>query len=617
MLGLVDVLLIVAFLAWAVFSGLRARKASSQSLEEYFLAGRTLPGWKAGASMAATQFAADTPLLVTGMIATAGLFSLWRLWIYAVAFLLMGFVLSGAWRRAGVLTDAELAEARSSGSAAAMLRVVKALYFGTVFNCTVLAMVLFAAARIAEPFLTWDQWLPPALFDGLVDVVRASGLSESPARAASSGLSLGVVVAVTALYSTTGGLRAVVNTDLVQLAVALLGTLAYAVIVVREVGGLSSLGSRIQETFGAEGAAELLALTPDLARGATLVLVATIAIQWLAQMNADGTGYLAQRTMACRTARDARQAAIVFVVAQILLRSLLWIAIGLSLLLLFPAAGADAAAREATFVEGIALHLPAGLRGLMLVGLLAALASTIDTHLNWGASYWTHDLYDRVLCRALRRTPTSRELVNVARLANVFVLAIALAILSQLSSIQSAWKASLLLGAGMGIPLLLRWLWWRVTATAELAAVAVSSVVAPALLVWGSAEGPQVIWMAATSLVVVAAVALLDARRPAARADAERFYARARPPGFWGPAAAAHGEDPAAPLRRLGWGLARTAATAAALFSALVALSALLFGSPAPARAISPAAWGLLLLVAAGLFAFSAHRIGLRHGAEP
>ena len=40
--------------------------------------------------MAATQFAADTPLLVTGLIATAGIFALWQLRIYAVAFLLLG-----------------------------------------------------------------------------------------------------------------------------------------------------------------------------------------------------------------------------------------------------------------------------------------------------------------------------------------------------------------------------------------------------------------------------------------------------------------------------------------------------------------------------------------------
>ena len=81
MLSSIDIAIIAAFLIVSAYSGFRVRKVASQNLQEYFLAGRTLPGWKAGISMAATQFAADTPLLVTGMIATAGIFSLWRLWI--------------------------------------------------------------------------------------------------------------------------------------------------------------------------------------------------------------------------------------------------------------------------------------------------------------------------------------------------------------------------------------------------------------------------------------------------------------------------------------------------------------------------------------------------------
>ena len=48
--------------------------------------------------------------------------------------------------------------------------------------------------------------------------------------------------------------------------------------------------------------------------------------------------------------------------------------------------------------------------GLLLVGMLGALSSTLDTHMNWGASYWSNDLYKRAVCEAwLRRTPGERE----------------------------------------------------------------------------------------------------------------------------------------------------------------------------------------------------------------
>ncbi len=80
-LGWVDVAVLLSFVAYGVASGLWSRKRASRNLEEYFLAGRSLSGWTAGLSMAATQFAADTPLLVTGLVATAGIFALWQIWI--------------------------------------------------------------------------------------------------------------------------------------------------------------------------------------------------------------------------------------------------------------------------------------------------------------------------------------------------------------------------------------------------------------------------------------------------------------------------------------------------------------------------------------------------------
>ena len=49
---------------------------------------------------------------------------------------------------------------------------------------------------------------------------------------------------------------------------------------------------------------------------------------------------------------------------------------------------------------------------------------------------------------------------------------------------NAAWQVSLLLGAGMGVLLVLRWIWWRITAWGELACIMTSIVMAP-LLLWG------------------------------------------------------------------------------------------------------------------------------------
>ncbi len=233
---MIDFLILFAFIVYAISAGFAARKKASSGLDQYFLAGRSLRGWQAGTSMAATQFAADTPLLVTGLVATIGIFGVWRLQVYGVAFLLMAFVFSVLWRRAGVLTDAELTELRYSGRGVLTLRVLKAIYYGTVINCVVLAMVMVAAVRIAEVFLPWHTWLPAGLYEPRIDFIRWTGMSLTaggsqldPAIATANNIiSILSILGFTALYSATGGLRSVVATDVVQFGLAMGGTLIYA-----------------------------------------------------------------------------------------------------------------------------------------------------------------------------------------------------------------------------------------------------------------------------------------------------------------------------------------------------------------------------------------------------
>ena len=621
MLHWVDIAIIGAYIAYSIWAGIGGAKDAGQNLEEYFLAGRSLKGWQAGISMAATQFAADTPLVVTGLVATAGIFSLWRLWIYAIAFLLMALVLGASWRRSGVITDAALTEVRYGGKSAAVLRGTKAIYFGFVFNCTVLAMVLLATTRITEPFLVWHEWVPLGFHDGVRAIVEWFGFpltaSGEPCGAdaavcaegfecmrqrcigapqwiasTNNVLSIGAIVLVTTFYSTTGGLRAVVKTDIAQFAIAIVGTLIYGWIIVSAVGGFGEMISGVRETYPADGTGpagitytEVLAFTPSQAADAGWAVVGVILIQWICQINADGSGYLAQRTMGCRTDADARSAGVIFAVTQVLFRSLMWLPIALGLLILFPPSdlltgGALASAREATYVTGIAELLPPGVTGIVITGMLGALASTVDTHLNWGSSYFTNDIYRRFICpNILKREPDPKSLVWVARSTNIAILMIALMVMPQLDSIQEAWKASLLLGAGVGVILVLRWVWWRMNAVGELSALIASGVLAPILLWQVEADAPRLLLMAFLATATGIVAALLS---PAEDVEMlKQFYARARPPGFWGPIAGSP-EEAAADRQRLGYNLLATFGTAFSIFCVLTGVGSWMVWSPAP-----------------------------------
>ena len=613
----VDALIVVAFIAYAVSAGFRNRRQASKNLEEYFLAGRTLPGWKAGLSMAATQFAADTPLLVTGIVATAGIFGLWQLWIFAATFLLMGFVLAGAWRRAGVVTDAELSEVRYGGTPAAVLRGVKAVYLGTVINCVALGWVLFAAAKVAEPFLLWNEWLPAGLLRPVVSLVEAVGVPltigglddpEVWVKTANNLISLVAILMVTTFYSATGGLRSVVATDIVQIAIMFVGTLAFTTFVVQEVGGLGAMRDRVYEIFADGGPGgilpdQILAFTPGRAKDATRTFLSLLVLLWLINHVSDGSGYLAQRAMACRSDRDAKTAAVVFTFMQVLVRSLLWLPLGIGLLVLFPPATGLAsdllqADREATYVRGMAELLPPGVMGLMLTGMLAALASTVDSHLNWGASYWTNDIYKRFICQAwLKTEPSGRALVWVARGANVFILVIALAIMTQLTSINQAWQISLLFGAGLGVVQVLRWVWWRMNAWAEIAAMLVSVAVAPFLLIYldDTQQALRLLLMATVS--TTAALAAIWICGPEDQARLVAFYRRVGPVGFWAPVAHAAGAGDDSGPRRLWRALGAMVTCSLSVFCLLVGIGTWLVGSPSPLWLPSRPVWigGLVL----------------------
>ncbi len=589
---MLDVIIVFAFIIYSIGSGFRAKSKASENLEEYFLAGRTVSGWKAGFSMAATQYAADTPLLVTGLIATGGIFMLWRLWIYGLAFLMMGFILGRAWRRAMVLTDAELTEIRYSGEGVLALRSLKAIYYGTVINCTVMAMVLVAATRISETFLYWHLWLPQGLYSTILGWIQAMGINLSsgathldPMVATTNNvISILVIVAFTALYSTTGGLRSVIATDVVQFSIAMVATLIYAVVAVSRAGGLDTMIDKMVSLYGAARTSEILSFSPD---GWDMLwpFLILIGLQWFFQMNSDGTGYLAQRTMACRTDRGARSAGFIFTVAQVLIRSLFWLPIGIALLVIYPyeasAVGKETfvSSREILFATGIKELLPVGIKGLMLTGLLAALASTIDTHLTWGASYWSNDIYLRLINKTwLKRKPSSKELVIVARLSNILILAIALTIMANLGSIQTAWYITLLFGAGTGSVLILRWFWERINLYSELAAMAASLIIAPIILFTVDAEWLKLLLMSASSTVIVLIVTWLT---PDTDKDVlDRFYQRVEPPGLWRKTAARLELDVQNPGREFRQGAYLVLTTAATVYLLLVGIGKLMLPDP-------------------------------------
>ena len=193
------------------------------------------------------------------------------------------------------------------------------------------------------------------------------------------------------------------------------------------------------------------------------------------------------------------------------------------------------------------------------------------------------------------REATSTELVVAARISNVLILVIALAVMANLESIQTAWFLSLLFGAGMGAVLVLRWLWERINLWSEIAAIVTSLITAP-LLLWFLGTGKDLEWVRLGTMALTTTVAAVGITfvTPATDEDVlRRFYERVRPLGFWRKTARAFGHSPTAPRRALARRLWAMTLTALSLFFLLIGLGRLLIPPPGASLIWT---WGCVLV---------------------
>ncbi len=508
----IDWLLLAAYLVLTLVLGLwLARRNSGEA--DYFVAGRRLNGWLAGASMAATTFSIDTPLYVAGLVGARVLAGNWEWWSFGLAHVAMAVVFAPLWRRSGVLTDAAFTELRYGGAAAAWLRGIKAFLLAVPVNCIGIGYAFLALRKVVEA-LGLVSGQPAAL--GLTDTVWL----------------LMVVALLVMSYTVAGGLWAVVVTDLVQLVLALAGALAVAAAALHAAGGMTALLEQLQ----ALQRPELLSLVPwtwddagfHWLQGSGIsipMFTAYIAVQWWSFRRSDGGGEFIQRMLATRDEQQARLAGWVFLVVNYLVRSWLWIVVALAALVLLPA-GADL---ELGYPALAVQLLPPVALGLVVISLVAAFMSTVSTSVNWGASYLTHDLYQRFV----RPSAGSRELLLVGQLTTVLLLVLGVITALISDSIGTVFRLVIAIGSGPGVVLVLRWFWWRVNAAAELSAmlcgffVGVFTSVVPLVRIEDYGVRIAVI----TGLSAVVWLTVMLSTPPESDAVLERFVRTVRPPG--------------------------------------------------------------------------------------
>ncbi len=514
----IDWIIIVAYLLLSLAIGVYYKDKASKSLTDFFLGGRNLPWFVAGVSMVATTFAADTPLAVNELVGQYGISGNWLWWNMLFGGMLTTFFFARLWRRAEILTEVELIEFRYSGKPAAFLRGFKAVYLGLFMNTLIIGWVNVALVTILKVFFDIPE-------NEILWYVAGAMI-------------------LTAAYSAMSGLWGVAVTDMVQFIIAMTGCIVLAVIVVNsdKIGGIDGLKEKLPPwsldffpSLGAKSTAGTIAATLTITVGSFLAYLSIWWSSWYPGAEPGGGGYVAQRIMSAKNEKHSVYATLFFQMAHYCLRPWPWIIVGLCSIVLYP--DLSFADKRLGYVMAMKEFLPTGFKGLLLVAFLAAYMSTISTQLNWGTSYLVNDLYKRFIKPSSsfsNEKEAQHHYVRLSKITTILIMLLALYVTTLIHSISGVWSFIIECGAGLGLVLILRWYWWRITAWSEITAT-ITPFIAYAISKYVlHLEFPNSFFLT----VGVTTIAWIVVTYNTPREDFEhlkRFYLKVRPGGWWGP----------------------------------------------------------------------------------
>lgn len=341
--------------------------SKTKSAEDYLLGGRRMRSSSVGLSLFATLFSTITYLGLPGEMIKHGPVILWSVMAIPIAYLVVGYLLIPCFMRLRVVSAYEILEARLG----IHLRLAGSLMFLVTRMFWMALIIYITADKIIVTTMGWDT-------------------SATPWVAAVIGL-------VTVAYTSLGGLRAVVLTDVIQSIILLSGAVLCVVLISIRMGGLSWWPTQWSPTWSHQ---PVFSLDPRV-RVTVVGSIVSMTVWWICTAGSDQMAI--QRYLATRDVPAARRVFLVTGLANILITLFLG-SLGFALLGLFRAhpellaAGMDITQEktaDAVFPYFIVRFLPAGITGLVLAALLAAAMSSLSSGINSACSVIGSDFIGR------------------------------------------------------------------------------------------------------------------------------------------------------------------------------------------------------------------------------
>jgi Na+/proline symporter len=515
----IDIIIIVVYLSAIVVVGLVMQKKASAGIDSYFLGNRKLPWWALGASGMASNTDIAGTMINTAFIyalGTKGFFIEIRGGVTLIMAFLMVFM--GKWnRRSQVMTQAEWMHFRfgtkKEGDVARIISAIASI----IMTVAMVTYFVIGAGKFVGDFLG-------------IEPLYASILM--------------IILAMT--YTLASGLYGVVWTDVFQ------GIFIFGVIIYISVLAMTTVDlpdeflvsvPMIDGSFTAikTTLAEWSRMTPpqemNMPEGSTFSIYNLFGIAimfYLFKVTLEGSsgagGYMLQRYFAARSDREAG------------LLSLFWtclLAFRWPLIASFAMLGIYHGIETGTVIADPELvlptviknYIPVGVKGFLIAGLMAAAMSTFDSTVNAGAAYWVKDLYQTYL----RPNASEKDLILQSRLASLVIVLLALLFSLTITNINEIWGwITMGIGAGMFIPQVIRWYWWRFNGYGFAVGTAVGMIAAVLTKAFGGPIAEYNSFLIASGSSLVGCIIGTYLTPPTESTVLSHFYKVTRPFGFWG-----------------------------------------------------------------------------------